>query len=102
MAKLDDWAALVEVERFRRYEDSLRCIQGQIEVLCNEWKLLEDRLDTCRHWLEATRLPSKVSQLRVQYGMLDEENQWSKGNPDQRKFKVTPSSSRADGLGCPF
>ena len=42
VAKLDDWVALAEVERFRRYEDSLRSVQGKIEVLCDEWKLLED------------------------------------------------------------
>ena len=61
VAKLDNWAALAEVELFRKYDDSLRSVQGEIEVLCDERKLLEDRLNACQHQLEATRLPSKVS-----------------------------------------
>ena len=103
VAKLDDWAALAEVERFRRYEDTLRSVQNEIEVLCDERKLLEDRIDACRNRIEATRLPSKVSRLRVRFGMLDEEHRWHKGNPDKRKPKVTPPPfPRPDGLGRPF
>jgi hypothetical protein len=74
---LDDWNALAEIERYRRYDDCLRHLHDELAIVQAEVHLLEDDLAACRHRIEAARLLSRILNL--------EGRAWSEEYPARRR-----------------
>jgi hypothetical protein len=63
VSRLPSWEHLAEVECFRALDDRQREISDELAVLSSEHVLVEDRLSSCRHRLEAANTPALVAHL---------------------------------------
>jgi hypothetical protein len=57
---LDKWEYLVEVERIRRYAERRREILNEVKLLNAELQYNDDKFASCRHRIEAARIPDMV------------------------------------------
>jgi hypothetical protein len=76
VADLDDWNATAEVECYCRYNDSLRHLHDELAIVQAEVHLLEDDLASCRHRIEAARIPAHIPN--------PEGRAWSEDYPARR------------------
>jgi hypothetical protein len=76
VANLEHWEASAELERFHRLDDRLRYLRDELAIVQSEVHLVEDDLATCRHRIEAARIPSKIPNL--------EGRAWSEDYPARR------------------
>jgi hypothetical protein len=63
VSRLPSWEHIAEVERFRLLDDRRREIRDELAVLGSELVLVEDRLTSCCHRLEAANTHSLISHL---------------------------------------
>jgi hypothetical protein len=60
VGRLDKWEYLAEVERICRYAERRREILNEVELLNAELQYTDDKFATCRHRIEAARIPDMV------------------------------------------
>src|SRR6267142_1425397 len=63
VSDLDDWNAVAEIERYRRYDDHRRRLADEFQQVQAELVLVDDAIAAARHRLEAARIPALIPNL---------------------------------------
>jgi hypothetical protein len=64
VADLNNWNATAEVERYRQQDDQLRHLHDELTIIQAEVHLTEDNLTACRYRIKATRILSRIPNLK--------------------------------------
>ena len=63
VVKLDNWNEFAEIQRFRYLDDEQRQLNKRLSQVRAELDLVEERLQSSRHRIEAAHIPDKVGHL---------------------------------------
>src|SRR5487761_1712035 len=63
VAELDNWNDFAEIQRFRYLDDERHQLDKRLHQVRSELDLVEERVQSSRHRIEAARIPEKVGHL---------------------------------------
>ena len=63
VAELNNWGDIAEIERYRYLDDTKRELDAKLDQVRAQLYLAEERLQGCRHRIEAARISDKVGHL---------------------------------------
>src|SRR5579863_10334643 len=92
VAELDNWGDIAEVERYRHLDDTKRELDAKLDQVRAQLFLAEERLQACRHRVEAARISDKVGHLegrahsRFQLGRKSQPRNRTRFNPLRKRF----------------
>ena len=92
VAELDNWGDITEVERYRHLDDTKRELDAKLDQVRAQLYLAEERLQACRHRIEAARISDKVGHLEgrahscFQLGRKSQPRNCTHFNPLRKHF----------------
>src|SRR5579863_310935 len=92
VAELDNWGDIAEIERYRHLDNTKRELDAKLNQVRAQLFLAEERLQACRHRLEAARITDKVGHLegrahaRYQLGHKSQPRHRTRFNPLRKRF----------------
>src|SRR5579863_3141245 len=98
VAELDNWGDIAEIERYRLLDDTKRELDAKLDQVCAQLFLAEERLQACRHRVEATRISDKVGHIegrahsRFQLGRKSQPRNRTRFNPLRKRFNSGESN----------
>src|SRR5579863_8311816 len=98
VAKLDNWGDIAEIERYQHLDNTKRELNAKLDQVRAQLFLAEERLQACRHHIEAARISDKVGHLegrahsRFQLGRKSQPRNRTRFNPLCKHFDLGESN----------
>src|SRR5579863_1562216 len=92
VAELDNWGDIAEIERYRHLNDTKRKLDAKLDQVRAQLILAEERLQGCRHRIEAACISDKVGHLegrahaRFQLSRKSQPRTCTRFNPLRKRF----------------